>query len=282
MSRRRPSERSTWQPEPQARTIPERRPEHANASRIPEATSTATHIRVIQDRRLRETGFSPPASRKLGVVHIAARSTAAICRTVAGRWDRSLSLAAGAIAAVVLTHLVDFGANDLGDKVLNANSASSWSHKVVTGSLAMGAIACLVGTWRLRRARATWLVTAVILVLLFANEISELHAQIGALRFGKLLYAPILLLLVFCVWRLTTGASSAFRVRAGGVLLLASYLIHVLGPHHIAHSLGWRAEGWAFQTVVALKEGLELAGVLLVVLALWRSSLQREREPTMT
>ncbi len=114
--------------------------------------------------------------------------------------------------------------------------------------------------------------TAGILALFFVDEVSGLHAHIDALSYGKLLYAPILVIMVFCVWRLTMGTPYLALVRAGVVLLLASYLIHVLEPPNIAHWLGWTRGGWAFQGVVALKEGAELAGVLLALLGLWGSA----------
>lgn len=105
--------------------------------------------------------------------------------------------------------------------------------------------------------------------LFFLDEISGVHAQIDSLMgHGKLLYAPILLVLVLCVWRLTAATAHLVSVRAGAALLAASYVIHVLEPHEIARALGWRAGGLAFQVVVSFKEGMELAGLLLVLLAL--------------
>jgi hypothetical protein len=102
--------------------------------------------------------------------------------------------------------------------------------------------------------------------------VSGLHAAIGGLRYGKLLYAPVLAVLVYCVWRLTKDGANVIVVRASAALLVASYAIHVLDPHHIARALAWPAEGWAFQSVVVLKEGMELAGVLLALLALARTA----------
>ncbi len=83
----------------------------------------------------------------------------------------------------------------------------------------------------------------MILTLLFADELSGLHAHIDAFIHGKLLYVPILLALVYCVWRLTMGMARLASVQAGAALLLASYLIHVLEPHNIAHAFGWSRDG---------------------------------------
>ncbi len=62
---------------------------------------------------------------------------------MARSWGWSLLLAAGAVGAVGLTHLVDFGAYNLRYRTLNANSSASWSHAVSAGALAVGAAVCL-------------------------------------------------------------------------------------------------------------------------------------------
>jgi hypothetical protein len=177
-------------------------------------------------------------------------------------------LALGALAAVGATHLIDFGVYHLHYRIFDANSAASWSHLLDAGLLAAGAVVCIAGSRRQPAQRATWIATAAILALFFLDEASGLHAAIGTPRFGKLLYAPILAVLVYCVWRLTRRGEHFAVVQASAALLLSSYVIHVLDPHNIARALGWTVEGWAFQVVVAIKEGTELAGVLLALLAL--------------
>jgi hypothetical protein len=107
----------------------------------------------------------------------------------------------------------------------------------------------------------------VILALFCIGEVSEVHAEIDAQ--SRLLYVPVLAIMVYCVWRLTRGGAYYTVIRAGAALLVTSYAIHVLEPRNIAEAFGWRAGGWAFQVVVAIKEGTELAGVLLALLALW-------------
>ena len=51
--------------------------------------------------------------------------------------------------------------------------------------------------------------------------------------------------------------------------LALSYVVHIFGPHVVAE-FGWGTDSWAFQAKVGLKEGTELAGWLLMVVALWR------------
>lgn len=182
--------------------------------------------------------------------------------------ERYPLIAVGAVLAVGSTHLIDFGVYHLQYTLLNANLATSWSHAVDAGALAVGAGVCVIGARRQPAWRATWIVTAVILTLFVIDEVSGLHAAIGTPRYGKLLYAPVLAALVYCVWRLTRGGAYFPVVRASAALLLVAYAIHVLDPHNIARALDWTVGGWAFQVVVALKEGTELAGVLLALLAL--------------
>lgn len=209
-------------------------------------------------------------------------SEGTLWRRAARRWEWPLALAAVAIAAVAVTDLIDFGVYHLRYAIMNASLSSSWSHAVAAGALALGAAVCLAGERRSRTQRATWITTAAILVLLFVDEASDLHAHIDALSHGKLLYAPILLVLALCVWRLTAGTAYIASVRAAAVLLLLSYLLHVLGPHNIARELGSSEYGWTYQVAVTLKEGFELAGVLLALLALAGAALLPERvtQPT--
>lgn len=189
--------------------------------------------------------------------------------------ERTLLLAAVALGAVAVTHLIDFWLFRLRYRILNANVSSSWSHAVAAGALAVGAAVCLAGAWRSPRRRAALLVTATILVLFFTDEASGLHAHIDALSHGKALYAPLLAILVFCVWRLTRTTAYLASARAAAALLLVSYAIHVLEPRNIGHLFGWSPGDWEYQAVVALKEGAELAGVLVALLALWGSALRR-------
>jgi hypothetical protein len=183
-------------------------------------------------------------------------------------------LAGVAVAAVVVTHLVNFGADDLRIRLFDANSDSSWSHLMVAGTLVAATGVGLIGAWRSQRQRSLWSAVAGILGFLSIDEISSLHAQIDQMSWGKVLYAPILLALCVCVWRLSDGGERSVVVRAGLATLLVSFGIHVFGPH-VVHALGWGTDSWAYQAKVALKQGTELAGWLLVLWGLWRLVLSR-------
>jgi hypothetical protein len=198
-------------------------------------------------------------------------------RPDADREDRRWPLAVAAIlfVAVLASDLLDFGAYHLRYPLLNAGSPSSWSHHLTPIVLAAGAVACLLGAVREPGRRASWLATAAVLVFLFVNEITSLHAQVDSLSYGKLVYVPALLVVVICMWRLTAGGAYAPNLRIAFGVLLLGYAVHVLGPH--VHSRGLDPGGWAHQVKVATKEGTELAGLALALQAVASLAL---RAPT--
>ncbi len=204
--------------------------------------------------------------------------SAASPRTSVPRWHgarlldvtggrRSFILAGLAVTAVLSTHLLDFGADHLGVSLLNANSDRSWSHLLVTAVLVLATTGALVGS-RGRGRSGLWFAAAAALAFLSVSEISALHAEIDQMSWGKLIYAPVLLILAACLWRLADAGPARGVMRAGLALLVLSYAIHVLGPH-VLGALGLRASNWAYQTKVGLKQGTELAGWLLVLVGVW-------------
>jgi hypothetical protein len=172
------------------------------------------------------------------------------------------------VLAVMITNLIDFGADQLGIRLLNANLDSSWSHRATAAALAAGAAVALLRTVRSTR-RGWWSATAGILILLFVAEASPLHVEVDKMSYGKLIYAPLLGALVICVWRLADSSGHATLMYAGLGALFLSYAIHVFGMA-VMHAFGWGSGSWGYQVRAGLKEGTELAGWLLVLLALWR------------
>ena len=71
------------------------------------------------------------------------------------------------------------------------------------------------------------------------------------------------------LWCLAAGTTERVLIGWGLAALLLSFGMHTPGLH-ILHRLGYT--NWINQTGVGFKEGAELAGLLLVVLALWRLS----------
>jgi hypothetical protein len=181
------------------------------------------------------------------------------------RLRRALTIGAAGAAAVAATHLVDFGAGRSGT-IFDASYEWSWSHYAATAAFGAGALAGAAGrAWAGERPRE-WAVAAVLFGAFCADGATRWHDSVPH---WPLLYAPLLLALAAALWRLSAGREEAAVVRAGLGLLAVALAIHVLGPAAV-RALGWSADGWAYQVKVALKEGSELAGWLVVVPALAR------------
>ena len=178
-------------------------------------------------------------------------------------------LAGAALCAVLVTHLVNFGSDHLRVRVLDAGSDSSWSHVVIAIALLVATAIGLVGIRRSATQRREWIAATGVLAFLSISELTSLHARIDEMSWGKLVYAPILLVLCLCLWRISDRTEHRLVIRAGIAMLVVSFGIHVFGPH-VVHALGWGTDSWAYQIKVGLKQGTELAGWLLVVWGLWR------------
>jgi hypothetical protein len=189
--------------------------------------------------------------------------------------DGAFLLAAAGFVAVLGTHLIDFGTDHLHAQVFDAGSDSSWSHRLVAASLAAATAVAVLGLVRSQRARGLWATAVAILSFLAIDEISSLHTHVDDLTWGKALYAPLLVVLAVCVWRLAGRGDRGLVVRVGLAMLVVSFGIHVFGPH-VVHALGWGADSWAYQVKVGLKQGTELAGWLLLLVGLWRLALNRQ------
>jgi hypothetical protein len=178
-----------------------------------------------------------------------------------------------AVGAVIFTNLYDLGADDLRIPLLNANVASSWSHLADAAALLAGAVVALLGARRSSAKRGPWISVAVTLVLFFADEVSSLHSHIdrltrfGGISYGKLLYVPLLVLLVISVFRLTAGTDQVRLLLVGLMTLVVSYAVHVFV---LSLAIGWGYDSWAYQAMVGVKEGTALGGLALLLTALWR------------
>jgi hypothetical protein len=182
-----------------------------------------------------------------------------------------------AFAAVLATNWLSLGIDHLKTTLLNANWEFSWSHDVDTVVLVLGVWAAATGWRRQHRNRKLWAGIAAILTIFFLDEVSPLHAQIGAVSAGKLLYVPVLAGLAAGLWCLAAGTTERVLIGWGLAALLLSFGMHTPGLH-ILHRLGYT--NWIYQTGVGFKEGAELAGLLLVVFALWRLSADIRSRPT--
>lgn len=185
-------------------------------------------------------------------------------------------VAASAAFAVMVTNLFDLRHDELGVRFLSADSNFSWSHDVDHALLAiMAVVAILASRHAQARRRRLWLTIATIFGALFLDEMTSLHAVIGDLSGGKLLYTPILVALAACMWRLVAATSQRYDFFVGVGFLCGSFFIHSIGMH-FARSLGY--ETVAYQATVGVKEGCELGGLLvflIVLLRLWNAERGR-------
>ena len=178
-----------------------------------------------------------------------------------------LVLAGCAFVAVVVTHLIDFGADDLRIPLFNADSDASWSHLLTAAVLVTASVLMVITTARAKTQRALLAAATAIFVFLTFDEISSLHVRIDSTSWGKLVYTPVLVALSVVLLRIAGRFDGAVAIRAGLVTLFVSFGIHIFGPH-IVNALGWGSQSWEYQTKVALKEGTEIAGWVLVMYGL--------------
>ncbi len=189
--------------------------------------------------------------------------------------------AAAAVAAagmVMATQLLDFEAWHLRVRLLDSSYEWSWSHLVSTGAMGAGAVLCALGAHAGApgRRRRAWRVAALLFAVLLADSISRLHEHVPH---WPVVYAPIVAGLGAAVVVVAAGRPAARLVVAAVALLCLSLVIHVVGPSAV-RALGWSPYGFAFQVKVALKEGSELGGWVMLLIALARlaaSPPQRDR-----
>jgi hypothetical protein len=176
-----------------------------------------------------------------------------------------LVVGAAALIAEVTTHLIDFGVYDLRIRILDSSAEWSYSHLLATFALAAGALACARGAaWGDKR--RLWRVASALFAFLCVDGATRLHEHVPA---WPILYAPVLIALSGSLVAISSGTDQADVVFVGLALLFGSFAIHVFGPG-VVHAFDWAPSGWAYQVKVALKEGSELAGWVILVPAVFR------------
>jgi hypothetical protein len=184
-----------------------------------------------------------------------------------------LVLAAVVVTAEATAQLVDFWALQLRQPALDSSSDDGIFVRIGTFAL----LACALATLSLARRRVLPLALAAVVGWLFVDELLDVHSQIPH---WTLAYVPLLALVLAGYWRLSRSfAGDTQRLVRGGLLLLvASAAIHLAGPHLLA-ALGWGPDAWEYQVKIALKEGTEIGGWLVLAsgLAATRRSGRRAR-----
>lgn len=207
-------------------------------------------------------------------VRFSASARPRVRATRAGGMDRPTRFAVGAAlaaaAAVMATQVLDYGAWNLRVHTLDASREWSWSHVASAIGIACATALCVTGAARAGaetgERRGAWRAAAVLLGVLLADNVTRLHEHVPH---WPAVYAPIVAGLAVAVVIAAAGRPGARLVQAAVVLLCASLVIHVAGPAAV-RALGWGPASLAFQVKVALKEGSELAGWVLLVAGLAR------------
>lgn len=187
--------------------------------------------------------------------------------------------AAVALALETTTHLLDYGLYDLRIRLLDSSAEWSYSHLLGTLAFAVGAVCGGVGATSATRWRIGWWSVCGLFAFLLLDNLTRLHEHVPL---WPLIYAPVLCGLTAAIALIATGTDLAPVVYAGIALLFGSLAIHVFGPAAV-RALGWSPDSWAYQVKVALKEGTELAGWVLLVPSLarlagrWRSTRRTRR-----
>jgi hypothetical protein len=171
------------------------------------------------------------------------------------------ALGAAAIATLFVTQLVDFRAFDLRYRFLDASYEWSYSHVLAAAAFAVGAAVSTVAVARNRSNQTAWRVLAAIFGFLTVDNVTRLHEHVPA---WPVFYVPLLVALAVAANHVARQTAWLVTVRAGLVLLGLSLVVHVVG-HAVVREAGWASGSWAFQCKLALKEGTELAGWLLLV-----------------
>jgi hypothetical protein len=183
-----------------------------------------------------------------------------------------LGLAAGVVILETITHLADFGLDNLRIRLLDSSYEWSYSHLLATAAFAAGAVfAGSAAAARVPR-RLAWSTTCALFLVLLIDNVTRFHEHFG---FWPAIYAPILLGLALSIIVLVRGTDLDGVAYAGLALMLASLVLHAGGRPFVVHVMGWDKDAWGYQIVkIALKEGLELAGWTLLVPTLARLAVR--------
>jgi hypothetical protein len=183
------------------------------------------------------------------------------------------ALAGGALALEVATHLVDFRVYDFRIRLLDSGYQWSWSQIAATAAFAAGAGVGCIGAMRATGRRRAWWAIAGLFGFFCIDGATRLHAHIGL---WPLIYAPLLGGLLVAIGIVSWDTDLAPTVAAGIGLLFGSLAIHVFG-HELVRAAGWGIGSWPYEIKVALKEGTELAGWVLLVPALAQLAYRGKR-----
>ena len=201
----------------------------------------------------------------------------------ASRFRRAAAGAAiAAVAIETTTHLLDFGLWNLRVRLLDSSYEWSYSHLLSTLAGAAAGLVCACAAGGARSQWRAWAVAAALFGVLVLDNITRVHESVPV---WPVVYAPLFAVLSLAVIRAVARTSVARLAHAALGLLGASLAIHMLEPEVLrlfpggatSWGVGWGPTGWADQVKVAVKEGTELGGWVLLVPALTKASAEAPR-----
>lgn len=182
----------------------------------------------------------------------------------AGRSKAGLAVAAAALAALATAagHRVDFWLLHLRSAALDADV--NWS---LSDTLSFAAILCAAGAvaaLALRERSAGLALLGGLLACFAVDDAVQLHLRLGPE--WEALYLPLLLPALILLARLSRLADTkaGWLVRAGAAALGASVVLGAAG--RALPLAGWGRGAWEYPLKVAVKQGAELAGWVLVAI----------------
>jgi hypothetical protein len=168
------------------------------------------------------------------------------------------------VSAAIAAHLVDFGVYQLRIQAMNANLGTSPVAWISPAAILVALLASVIlATRPVERSR--W----VLAFALGAVLVLGTHHLGESLPHWQVLLLPPLGLTLVLLWRTAADLDSLIGrvLRSGCVLLVLAFALHVFGAL-VLRRIGVAVDSWPYQVKVALKEGSELSGWLLIAAVL--------------
>ena len=158
-------------------------------------------------------------------------------------------------------------------RLLDSGYEWSYSHLLSIAAVAVAVLVCAHAAADARAPRPAWTVAAALLGVLLIDNVTRLHEAVPA---WPVVYGPVLAALGLAILAAVSGTHGARLAQLGVVLLGVSFAIHMFERQVLRLFGGDPASwGWGHHIQVAAKEGIELAGWVLVVPALAMASAER-------
>jgi len=164
------------------------------------------------------------------------------------------------VTTAMAAHLVDFGVYGLRIKAMNASLGTSPVAWVGPAAILVALVASIALARRTPRGPIRALPFTLAIVLVLAT-----HHLGKSIPYWQGLLVPPLGVTLAVLWGSAGDLDRSTRrvLRSGCVLLVFAFALHVFGALILRH-LGFGVDSWPYQVKVALKEGSEISGWMLI------------------